>query len=530
MNSAIKEPFDVAVIGGGINGAAIARDAALRGLKVILLEKEDFGSGASTKTSKLAHGGLRYLEHFELGLVRESLKERSLLLQHAPHLTHPLAFILPIYSNSPHAMWQIGLGLRLYDFLGGRSGLPRHKKLSKEELAALFPQLEFNQLEGGYLYSDVQMRDNRLIIENLLSAEKAGAVIFNYAPVIGFTKTQERIDGVLFRHPETKNVEQIKCQIVVNATGAWSDEIHSLAGEIAPRSVYPTKGVHLVIPQISKEHALILRSPQDKRVFFVLPWDDYSLVGTTDTFYQGDPDCVRVSEEDLIYLLNALQKYFPDKYIQKADIIASFAGLRPLPADKDGDRSPSAIAREHKIEISGTGIINVLGGKYTTHRKIAEEVVDMIKKRMKNPHSFLPCITAKIPFPGASGPFSLDEVKQKLLKSGLNEEGASHLIATYGTASLMLLNLCQNDPKLNQQICSYHPHLFAEIAYAIHYEHAKTLGDWFFRRTTIAYSRCRGMHCLNATALQFASILGWSSSRLADEKESYQKEINESFR
>ncbi|HEV8052595.1 MAG TPA: glycerol-3-phosphate dehydrogenase/oxidase [Parachlamydiaceae bacterium] len=489
LQSPKQDLFDLVVIGGGINGAAIARDAALRNLKVVLLEKNDFGSGASSKTSKLAHGGVRYLEQFQFGLVRESLKERSLLLKNAPHLVKPLSFLMPVYSQDPHSLWKIHLGLYVYDYLAGDSLMPNHTKLTADVILKMVPALQSDGLKGGCSYYDAQMLDNRIVIENILSAEKAGALVRNHTEVTGLVKELDRVTGVSYIDTRTGEKGVYIGKAIVNATGAWSAEVGKMEPNTFHCSPEPTKGVHLVLPCIIPDVALLLRAPQDGRVFFILPWGKFSIVGTTDTFYGGNPDRLTIEDEDRAYLLNALNAFFPRLQYTEASIISSFVGLRPLvAANKKND--PSGITREHVIQVSKGGMITVLGGKFTTHRLIAKEVVDVVLSqnlfaRDIASKAFLKCSTAFVPFPGALGPFTLNEVGQKLMNSGVNVGLATHLLGIYGTRSLDILDIIQKDSREAELIAKDHPHILAEITYSVLNEHVKTAEDWFLRSTSI---------------------------------------------
>lgn len=482
-----EELYDLIVIGGGINGAAIARDAALRKLKVVLLEKNDFGSGASSNTSKLVHGGLRYLERFQFSLVRESLKERALLLKNAPHLVRPLPFLLPVYSEDPHSLWKINLGLFLYDCLAPNKDLPKHRRLSPAGILQQVSGLRDHGLQGGCSYYDAQMMDNRIVIENILSAEREGALVYNHRQVTGLIKEKNEIQGVAFLDSLTGEKGELQGKVIVNATGAWSTMIGEMEPNIEHCCLTPTKGVHLVIPKIVSDTALLLRAPQDGRVFFILPWDKFNLVGTTDTLYQGSPDQLVVDAGDRHYLLDALNAYFPGKQITESSIIASFVGLRPL-VSPEVTRSPSDILREHVIQVSKGGLITILGGKYTTHRLIAEEVVDTVVIKQKSQNAFLPCTTAIKLFPGASGRYSLEEVQEKLENAGLSDELTFHLLNTYGTASLDILEIMLLNRDEAEPICECCPHVFAEVTYGFKNEHLKTIGDWFLRNPVFTYS------------------------------------------
>lgn len=510
----ISSEYDLAIIGGGINGAAIARDAALRKLRVILLEKEDFGSGASSKTSKLAHGGLRYLEHFEVGLVYESLHERALLLKNAPHLVEPLPFLMPIYQEDPHSFWQIKLGFFLYDLLASHDALPKHQVLSKEEVLAQFPGINPEGLKGGILYYDAQMKDNRLIIENILSASHNGAIALNYSEVLGLDLDQDTVHTIRVKCANTGSETLIKAKVIVNATGAWSNHLLEMDHVQEEIQVDPTKGVHLVLPQISKNIALILRAPQDQRVFFLLPWMGYSLLGTTDTKFNGNPNEVFVNQEDKSYLLDALHHYFKDTEINESSIIASYAGLRPLVSSRE--TVPSSKSRRERLYVSKSGMITVLGGKYTTFRRIAEKVVDEVIKRISPAKSWDDCQTKALPL------WDISQAEQ-IESCNLPEEQIIHLQQNYGNTLPFLLKTIREDPKESTIICACHPHIMAEITLAIKIEQAKTLQDWFCRRTSIAFTKCRGLQCLEKTADRFSALLGWDLVTRKKQVEAYLK-------
>lgn len=505
--------YDLAIIGGGINGASIARDAAMRGMDVILLEKEDFGYGASSKTSKLAHGGLRYLEHFKFPLVKEALYERSLLLQNASHLVKPLAFVIPVYSQDPYPLWLVKGGLYLYDYLGkGEIPLPKHQSVSKEEIINLFPDIRKEGLKGGCIYYDALMKDNRILIENILSAEQKGAKVCNYSSVTGIVKENDRLMGLKCVE---NNVERfVKAKAIVNATGAWSNKILNRDSTDESFQVTPTKGVHLVIPQVTSQHALILRAPQDNRIFFLIPWEGNTLLGTTDTYFSGDPDKVEVEEQDIKYLSQAYAHYFPNK--TALSIISAFAGLRPL--IRSNIHHPSSISRDYAIHTSSSGLISVLGGKFTTHRKIAEEVVNHVADFLKIPKG--ECLTKNRPLLGSLSQEERSDFCNKYLKENyLNEEQVNHLLDNYGKTAFTIMSTSKH----NQPFCSFHPHIIAELIYSIKYEHTRTLEDWFFRRTSIGYSVCQGKHCVEVAAKTFSSHLHWSEKECQQAIQHYLK-------
>lgn len=383
--------YDLAIIGGGINGAGIARDASSRGLKVILLEKNTFASGASSKSSKLIHGGLRYLEQFDFRLVKESLAERSLLLKNAPGIVHKLPFVVPIYNDSPRPLWMIKLGLHLYDWMAP-SDFPRHQNLSRDEIINLFPTLLEKTLRGGCLYYDAQMDDTMLVEANVEAASVAGTEIHEHAQVIGLEIDQGKIHGLRWRDTNSGQEHTIEAKAIVNATGAWSNQLLALDPSPSRIKVYPTKGVHIVVPSIHLTHALLLTAPTDGRVFFVIPWKGNTLIGTTDTPYLGNPDEVVVNDEDIHYLISSTAHYFPTMNLTKQSVLSAFAGLRPLV--QENHQAASQISRDYVIHTSTAGLITLLGGKYTTYRLMSEAVVDEVCLRLGRK---IPCTTRTEP-------------------------------------------------------------------------------------------------------------------------------------
>lgn len=464
--------YDLCIIGGGINGVAIARDAALRGMKVILLEKQDFGSGASSKSSKLAHGGLRYLQQYDFKLVRECLHERNLLLQNAPGLVKPLPFILPVYAGGANPLWKIKLGLFLYDLLAWGSPMPRFSSLTNETIHKKFPALKQEGLQGGCQYYDAMMEDARIVIENMVSAEKAGAEMYNYHPVEKMHFENGRVKGV----QTSKGL--IEADLVINTTGAWCRELFAQQDINTRYSIAPTKGIHLLLDSVNDTFGLTLAHPKDGRIFFVLPWKGYSLIGTTDTYYNDAADAVSVEKEDEKYLLDAFNHYFPGL---KPTVHASFAGLRPLYKFKED--SPSNIPREHIIDQEIPGLFSILGGKYTSYRELAQEVVDLAEKKLGR--SFLPCATKKEP---------LIQVPEK----------GDSLDERYGTeAAEEIRTIIRNNPEEGKQLCPHHPQVLAEVTYAIQKEKAQTPEDWYFRRTSIGYSACAGKDSFDLVQRKF---------------------------
>lgn len=498
----VGQTYDLAVVGGGINGLAIARDAALRGLRTILFEQEDIGYGASTKTSKLAHGGVRYLEQGDLPVVMSSLKARRDLLRLAPHLVQPLPFLYPLYKGLTRPLWQVRLGLTVYDWLDWRGNLPNHRSLPKEDLQQLFPGLALEGLEGCCEYYDAQMDDVRINVSEMLGARQAGAVIATHTSVTELIKQGSELVEIGFNSEMFGISGRIKALMVVNATGAWAPTLLAADKDRSKYEVVPSKGVHLVLSQIASKHALILHAPQDKRVFFLIPWKGMSLLGTTETPFSGNPGNVEVEPADRDYLLTALKHYFPD---WKGEVLGEFAGVRPLAAEHG--KSLGKISRRHVIEESSSGLISVLGGKYTTFQQVARDVVDRVAVALRDRSLLRKCQTDKIALYGGYCQALLDATDEQLATylegTSVSLEQARRLIRTYGSAWDDILLLIRQNPEEGRVICPLHPHMYAELTHAIVNEQALTPEDWFFRRTSIGYSPCGGRCCYEQTQARF---------------------------
>lgn len=362
--------YDVLIIGGGINGAAAANLAAYNGLHTALIEKNAFASGTSSKSSKLLHGGLRYLENFEFDLVAEALKERSIQLKSAPTLTRPLGFIVPFYDNDARPAWKVRIGVWLYDLLSGKHLIYPHRCLTRDEVMLLAPGIEEKDLSGGVIYYDAQMDDKGLCLANVESAVKQQADVADQCELKGFIKENGKSVGVKVYDKVTKKYFQIKAKHIICTAGPWTNQVMRMDGGALSAKVRTTKGVHIVYNKQLCGHALLCQHNADGRVFFIIPWKGQSLVGTTDTDYQGRPDDVEVEQEDIDYLLNGAKAAFSEISFSTENITETFAGLRPL-VHQAG--APSKVSRKHIIQQSYSGVIYVMGGKYTTYRKIAED-------------------------------------------------------------------------------------------------------------------------------------------------------------
>ena len=370
--------FDMLVVGGGITGAGVARDAALRGLSVALIDKSDFGSGTSSRSSRLVHGGVRYLEHGHLHLVFEASAERRRLRAIAPHLVQPLAFTWPVYQGQRMALWKLRAGLTLYDALSLFRNFRRHRSLDDARVLRAEPNLKKTQLRGGVRYYDASTDDSRLTLANALDARALGAIVANH---VALTASAPPRDGLTVTRAEdalTGERLEIRSRVVVNATGPWSDFVESLRGAAQPGAVQGSKGVHIAVERrrVGNREAIVMLHPRDGRVMFALPAGDHAIIGTTDTFTSVSPDEVRASEADVAYLLEATNAYFPDARLARGDVVAAWAGIRPLMPSKGSSVQAS---REHHVA-SGNGTVRITGGKLTTYRVMAAEVVDAAAK------------------------------------------------------------------------------------------------------------------------------------------------------
>ncbi|MDP3723728.1 MAG: glycerol-3-phosphate dehydrogenase/oxidase [Candidatus Omnitrophota bacterium] len=500
-----SEPFDILVIGGGIVGAAIARDAALRGLKVALVEQGDFAGGTSSKTSKLIHGGLRYLEHGRLRLVYESLRERRVLRTIAPALVHPLPIALPVYDGSPRAPWQIGLGLRLYEWLAMGQALPadgpavvgvsqrRPRLVSAHEALRLEPALRAQGLRAAGLFTDCQMDDARLCLAHVLQAVSFGAVCCNYVRLRTLLKARQRVCGGVGEDLLRGRSLEIHAQVVVNATGPWSDEVRRLSDGQAPRRLAPTKGIHLILPRFTRE-ALCVQARADRRMLFILPWGDYSLVGTTETAIEDESlETLSAEAEEVGYLLEEVNHVVQGDRVDEGDVLGTYAGARPLLAFTGGATRAS---REHRIEEDRWGLVSVMGGKYTTARLMAKQVMDLLVRGRR--WRVDRCLTDQVSLMEGVHPMGVDHWQE--LTRDVDPALLARLLTRYGAGALRILQLIDQDAALAQPVCPHHDHVAAELVYAMQEELACTVTDLLARRTRIAWSSCQGLDLLSTAA------------------------------
>src|SRR2546430_1300209 len=434
LTSMAAEPVDVLVIGGGITGAGIARDAALRGFRTAVVDKGDLGGGTSSLSSRLIHGGIRYLEQGQFRLVFEASRERRVLLGIAPHLVHPLPFLFPVYRGARVPAWKLRAGMWVYDLLAAFHNVRAHRWLGRKATQRLEPGLRDKELKGAALYYDAQTDDARLVIANMRSAAQAGALVASYAAVTALIKPDGRVGGATVRDGLTGRASTVRALVVVNATGPWVDRVRRLDDARAEPLLRPTKGVHVAVPRkrVGHTRAVTLTSPIDGRVMFVLPWGDLSYIGTTDTDEDASPDEVRATADDVVYLLRSANAFFPHARLAPADIIASWVGLRPL-LRPPRDVTPSASSREHPVVASASGLLTVAGGKLTTYRVMARDLVDRVAARLRelDGRPRAPRVpTDRLPLPGGETA-DLEGLLKGAIERGAPERTARHSVEPY---------------------------------------------------------------------------------------------------
>ena len=529
------ERFDVIIIGGGIIGAGIARDAALRGLRVALFEKRDFGSGTTAGSTRLIHGGLRYLEMFDFRLVRMDLRERETLLRIAPHLVRPLEFIIPFYRSSFFYRFKMKLGMTLYDFLSYDKSLPRHHFLTAAELKRIEPNLRQQSLQGAAVYFDAQANSpERLCLENIIDARAHGAQTFNYCEVTGALRSGETIDGVRVRDSLSDDLKEVsvKGRLVINASGAWFDRVARGLTHSSPATraqIRTTKGVHIACPPITSR-AVVVFSRVDGRLMFVIPWLGHTWIGTTDTDFTDDPATANATSKDVDYMLRSVTEYFPT--LDTAQIYFSNAGVRALVKEEG---SESSISRMHRISYAtprglpargpldgarsgAENLISVLGGKITGYRAIAEEVVDVVCSKLKVAE---PCLTARNPLPGA-GP---DKKPAGAPSAGLKDQTIAHLLGLYGSRSSEIIELAASHEHLREPLSPYTPDVAAQVIFAARTEQCVRLVDFLLRRTMLGFSQDQGQSAAARVASLLAQELAWTPERMNAEMELYQQHI-----
>jgi len=550
-----ERPFDLIVIGAGINGAGIARDATLRGLSVLLVDKGDVGAGTTSRSTRLVHGGLRYLERFEVPLVRESLRERETLLRIAPHLVHPLSFLLPVYGEHKRRPAIIRMGMMAYDALSLDKSLERHRMLSRDEALRREPGLRSEGLKAAAAYYDAQAAyPERLALENALDARRHGAVVLPYMRVTGLERGAggpgARVSGVAL-HDELHGTEHVaRGALVVNATGPWVDELLSAGddgagardGTAGRRLIGGTKGSHLVVEPFpgAPREAVYAEAAGDGRPYFVVPWNGLYLIGTTDTRFDGDLDDVVATDEEVAYLIAETNRLIPDAALTPERVLYTYAGVRPLPAPgvgKDGGEE-GAITRSHVVHDHAgrdvpegervEGLLSIVGGKITTYRQLAQETVDAAVKKLGRKTE--KCRTHQLPLPGATAyPFAGFRERFRAT-SGLPLETADRLLHIYGTRAAEALDFADGAPALLGPFDPDTGALGAEVVFSLRTELAETLADVVQRRTLVGYGAHAGLHAIDAAAEIAVRHAGWTDDRAAREAAAFRAQAAATLR
>ncbi len=523
--------FDVIIIGAGINGAGIARDAARRGLKVLLLDKGDIGGGTSSWSTRLIHGGLRYLEHGEFGLVRESLHERQCLINIAPHLVRPLPLLVPIYKGARRGLWIMRAGMILYDLLSFAKSLPRHQMLSRAK-ALEKASLEPEGLLGAAVYYDAQVEyAERLVVENALSAVEHGASVVTYARVERFIVENDCVRGVEFTNTLTNKTGDARGSVVINAAGPWVDHVPGGArtsvnqSTDSKRLIGGTKGSHIIVGAFpgAPSTAIYVEAQTDQRPFFIIPWNQMFLIGTTDIRFEGAPDAVHIDDSEIEYLLRETNRVIPSADLDRSKILYTYSGVRPLPFV--GDIDEQSITRRHFIKRHPTfrNLFSIVGGKLTTYRSLAEEVVDLVVKKLGR--DSLKCTTDKAQLPGSET--SDIEAFARNFKSRyqLSATTSDHLLRTYGVAASSVMKLVTEDSRLTEVIDPETGAIAAEVVHAFKHELAQTLSDCLLRRTMVGLNSTCGLEAAEPAAAIAKKYLSWSDERTESEIITYQNHV-----
>jgi glycerol-3-phosphate dehydrogenase len=504
------EQFDILVIGGGVNGVGAALDAAARGLKVALIEAQDIAAGTSSRSSKLIHGGLRYLEQYDFKLVREALHERELMVSTlCPHLVKPVGFLFPLTEKLKERTY-VGAGLALYDALRGfQRALPWHKHLSQKQINEIAPSLRHDLVTGAIKYFDAQVDDARHTMSVARTAARHGAVIATRVSAESLIREGKRVVGVNALDLETGKRIKIKAGATVMCAGVWSDQLHEQFELTPGYNVTMSKGAHIVVPgsAIKSDAGIIVKTPVS--VLFLIPWADKWIVGTTDTPYEGDRAEPFATREDVQYILDQANRVLKPK-LKAEEIIGVYAGLRPLVANKKS-ATTTKLSREHTVDRPAAGFVSIAGGKYTTYRVMAKDVIDraVIELRRITKES----VTEKLPLVGADGYFALEQQKDRIAQeSGLDVATVTHLLNRHGSLISEILEIIKEQPKFAAKLDAELPYIKAEIVYAASHEGARSVDDVISRRTRLSFEAANhGLYLAEEVAGLIAPVLGWSA-------------------
>lgn len=507
-----RQTFDLLVCGGGIYGAWTAYDAALRGLKVALIDQGDWAGATSSASSKLVHGGLRYLEHFEFQLVRKTLTEREMLMKVAPYRVWPLRFGVPVYTHSRVGRWRLKLGLTCYDLLAaGQPAARQHRFFAHNDFAARFPQLETETLQCGFTYADAQTDDARLVLELVDGALKAGAVCVNYCKLTQLIEDNAHACGAHLIDRLTEQPHEIRAQQIVFTTGRWQ-----ASDPMTQNDCQLTRGIHLIMPPLFKDEALLLTAPSDGRVFFVIPWYGQTLLGTTDTAYRGSPDDIEIAESDIVYLLEAVNAYLQTPW-RRADVIGAFAGVRVLnsAATQASTDRPSSVSRDWELKTAANGVHYSIGGKLTSARQEATKIVDRVCNAL---NIQTPCATQARFFPWypqQANNFDswAQHMQQQAEQAGVDAQSACWLIRRHGVKMTDILQTIAHEPALAERIIPSTPFIYADLLHCAQHEMAVHLDDILRRRTPLLILTKMTTTDLNRIVEKVAGILHWDNAR-----------------
>ncbi|MBA3534375.1 MAG: glycerol-3-phosphate dehydrogenase/oxidase [Ardenticatenales bacterium] len=521
-----EQPFDLLIIGGGITGVGAARDAALRGYRVVLVDKRDFASGTSSKSTKLVHGGLRYLEHFEFALVFEALQERRVLLEQAPHLVQPQPILFPIYKGAENGFLKMTAGMWLYDTLSLFRNVRRHKMLGPGGVEKSVPGLRDENLTGAAHFYDANTHDARLTLANAQQAHAAGAALLTYCAVQDFLRDDEgALVGVRVRDELAGKDYEIHARLLLNCTGPWTDTVIQMADPSQPTRLRPTKGAHLVFSRerLPLDEALMVSAPQDNRPVFIIPWRGETIIGTTDTDYEGSFDDIPVTAEDVTYLLEVANYSFPEANLTASDVQSSWAGLRPLIQDPSAE-SEGATSREHEIWEAPEGLISIAGGKLTTYRIMGRQLIDVAAQKLEERVGLpeRPAIdTAALPLPGAEQPLP------QANPTRLPDDVWTHLVRYYGVHVYRIAERVAKDAMLGERLIEGMPYIWAELPHAVENEQCLTADDFLARRSWLIYEAPhRGREVLDEVVRRLSTLLGWDEPRCARERQRYEHELS----
>jgi glycerol-3-phosphate dehydrogenase len=514
--------YDVIIIGAGINGAGIARDAAMRGLKVLLIDKGDIASGTTSWSTRLIHGGLRYLEHGELGLVRESLREREILLRIAPHLVRPLPILIPIYASNRRGPWTLRAGLLAYDLLSFDKSLESHRFLSRQETSSRTPGLESDGLVGSALYFDAQIEfPERLTLENVIDARRHGAEVHTYTESKRILAEQGRVRGVETEDVITGEKNTFLADAIVNVAGPWVDSVIRDSVHSNGRLISGTKGSHIVVRQFpgAPGDALYAETQRDHRPFFIIPWNGLYLIGTTDERFEGPPETAVATEAEIDYLLSEAVRLIPDSGLTRGSVLYTYSGVRPLPTSRRGD--PGGITRRHFIHKHKLhGFFSIIGGKLTTYRSLSEQTVDAVFKRLGR--SVPACATGVTPLPGMAEQAAEIANNASDQRRIVPDRTLDHLQRVYGGRASRVLDLISSDATLGEILDESTGAISAEIVFGFESEMARTLTDVIMRRSMIGLSGSTSTRIAEQIASVAVRKLGWSTTRAADEIRSFE--------